>query len=56
MAERIGAMGMFYSRKGHYESPIYKRAQKEKFEYPKEGHLDDIAVMVARIRRDIEIM
>jgi hypothetical protein len=56
MAERLGKIGAFYSRKGDYESPIYKRAQRAKFEYPKEGYLDDIAVMVARVKREVEIM
>jgi hypothetical protein len=55
MADKLTTLASIYSRKGNYESPIYKMAQKNKMIYPKEGFLDDVSVVIAKIKKDIYI-
>lgn len=55
IANKLSSLASIYSRKGNYESPLYKMAQKDKLMYPKEGFLDDVSVVIARIKKDIYI-
>jgi len=56
MAEKLSSLACIYSKKGNYESPLYKKAVQNKLLYPKEGFLDDVSVVIARIKKDIYIL
>jgi hypothetical protein len=51
MAARVGKVAEICSRKGNYESPIFLQAFAEKIEFPKEGFLDDISIILARRKK-----
>jgi hypothetical protein len=44
-------MAKFYSKKGNYESPIYLNAKAQGLIRPKEGFLDDITIVLAKVKK-----
>jgi hypothetical protein len=40
---------------GNYESPYFRMALKCKVEVAKEGYLDDVTVVLARVKRTVAI-
>lgn len=55
IAEKIGRIAAHCSKMGNYESPYFKKAKMSGVEVPKEGYLDDISVLLARVKRSIAI-
>jgi hypothetical protein len=50
-ALRVSKIAKICSRKGNYESPIYLKAKYFGREFPKEGFLDDITIILARRKK-----
>jgi len=50
-AKTITAAANHYGKMGNYESPFHLKAKEMNIDYPKQGKLDDNAVIVAQIVR-----
>jgi hypothetical protein len=55
MAQKLCTLASIYSCKGEYESPFFKKAKENNLNYPKEGFLDDVSVVLAKLKKDIYI-
>ena len=55
IANQVCSIGAYYARKGNYESPYWKRAHSQGIQVKKEGYLDDVSVVLARIGRSVQI-
>lgn len=55
IAKRVCQIGVYYSQKGNYESPVWRRGQEVGLKLTKEGYLDDVSLLMARVGRTVEI-
>ena len=47
------AAAIHYGKMPDYESPFHLKAKEMKIDYPKQGKLDDTAVIVAQVVKEI---